>query len=208
MKNVIKSFILISILTLLSGCVSAPPIKTPPIQNVNSDRARIILTRSTDFLYLALDARISINGKVVASLPRGESTYYDVAPGTATISVDHPTSPGTFAMSFITKAGNTYKTRVAPRESGFGAGALFGVVGVAVEASPGNGGLFSVHLISITENKNKQSTEKKDNNNGSHHKSDNDYIKELEQIKKLFDSGIINKKEFKILKQKIIDRLK
>jgi hypothetical protein len=207
-----RTFFTIVVILLLSGCVSAPPLKSAPTQNVVSDnRARIVFTRSTDFLYLALDARVSVNGQVVAALPRGESTYSDVSPGTVTISVDHPTAPGTFTISFATKAGDTYNTRISPRDFSFGAGALFGVAGLAIEASPGNGGLFRVDLVSVTENQNKQFVEKpiisKKHNTSINLQSENDYIKELERIKDLLDSEIINQDEFNTLKQKVIDRL-
>jgi len=149
-----QTTLILLVVLLLTGCVSAPPMKTPPTSSVVGDKARIILTRSTDFLYLALDARVFVNGSVVSALPRGGSTYTDVPSGPVTISVDHPTAPGMFTISFVTKAGNSYGATVSPRDESFGVGAMFGAAGLAVEASPNNGGLFRVDLVSVSEGRN------------------------------------------------------
>lgn len=205
MKNIKTITIIMFMTVFLSGCVSAPPLKSIPTQNVVGNKSRITIARSTDFLYLALDARVSVNSQVIAALPRGGSTYIDVIPGTVTISVDHPTSPGTFTISFVTKPSGTYSVRVAPRDESFGVGAMFGAAGLALESSPGNGGLFRVDLVDVNEDRAVQND--KINNPVTKINKDKRKIREqLESLKKLYDDGLIDSGLYKEQQKSIISQ--
>jgi hypothetical protein len=205
MKNIKSITIIMFMAVSLSGCVSAPPLKSIPTQNAVGNQSRITIARSTDFLYLALDARVSVNGKVVAALPRGGSTYTDITPGAVTISVDHPTSPGTFTISFVTKPRGTYSVRVAPRDKSFGVGAMFGVVGLALESSPDNGGLFMVDLVDINEDRVVQNDVI--NNPVTRINKDKNKVRDqLESLKKLYDDGLIGSDLYKEQQKSIVSQ--
>ncbi len=181
------SFVFASI--FLASCASGPPLKPVPAEKVSETSARIQIARTTDMLYLALDARVSVNGSVVAALPRGGSTYVDVNPGTATVRVDHPTSPGSFAVSFEARPGSTYAIEVSPRNESFMPGALGGVIGLAVDASiTENSGLFMIKLVS-SEDQGKSNVQR----SGPSSTSSNGTVEErLKHLRKLREDGLID----------------
>ena len=81
--SLIRQLSLFAILvSLVTGCASAGPAvynvpPTPPAQ----DTARIIVNRNTDIMYLALSARVFVDGKQIGELSRGDAISTDVDPG-------------------------------------------------------------------------------------------------------------------------------
>lgn len=138
---------------LVSGCASSGPAirsvsQSPPTQGM----ARVTIERSTDFLYLALSARVKVNGIDVGALSRGDIASIDVQSGRTTVSVDTATSPGTFSVSFTAQPNREYLLKVSPRSDSFLPGALFGYAGVFVDSAVNEqSGLFQ--LIGKGENR-------------------------------------------------------
>ncbi len=199
--KVIKGYCVIIVVlasVFLASCASGPPLKPFPSEKVSPNKARIHITRSTDFLYLALDARVSVNGKVVAALPRGGVTYVDVMPGTVSVRVDHPSSPGAFAIGFQAKRGSAYTVEISPRNESFMPGAFLGVIGLAVDASiTENSGLFMVKLISseVGDNSNIQRQESS---------SDKSVKEQLKRLKNLKENGLIDADVYKEEQKRIL----
>lgn len=131
---------------LVSGCASSGPAirsvpQLPPMQGMT----RVTIERSTDFLYLALSARVKVNGIDVGALSRGDVASIDIQPGRTTVSVDTATSPGTFSVSFTAQPNREYLMGVSPRSDSFLPGALFGLVGVFVDTAVNEqSGLFQL----------------------------------------------------------------
>ena len=151
MPNQIKNTFLTSVLVvLLAGCASAGPAvhnvpSTPPAQ----DKARIIVSRSTDFLYLALSARVVVNGQQIGELSRGDAISSDVTPGRVTVTTDTATAHGKYSVSLNLQRNTEYQFEVSPRGESYGPGAFFGVLGLAADASVNeNSGLFKIRPIS------------------------------------------------------------
>ncbi len=192
-----KNYALIVASVLLTSCASGPTPRPIPRDDVSSAKSRIILTRTDDFLYLALDARVSVNSKVVASLPRGETTYVDINPGGATVRVDHPTSPGAFAISFPARPGRVYRIEVSPRSESFLPGAMLGIIGSSIDASiTENSGLFMVKNLSYE-------VEEK-SSRGRQLNSEEDKRRKLQDLKKLKDDGLIDEDVYKEQQLKIL----
>lgn len=131
---------------LISGCASSGPAirsvqQSPPVNGM----ARVTVERSTDFLYLALSARVKVNGIDVGALSRGDVASIDVPVGRTIVSIDTATSPGTFSVSFVAQPNREYLMEVSPRSDSFLPGALFGYVGVFVDAAVSEqSGLFQL----------------------------------------------------------------
>ena len=118
--------------------------------SVPSEKVRIIITRSSGLLYFALSARLEINGQRVASLKTGETYSGLFDAGKISIATDHWSSPGKFMIDLNGEPGAEYCFELSPRGDSFLPGALFGVVGLAVDASVNsNAGLFKIVIIDV-----------------------------------------------------------
>ncbi len=113
-------------------------------------KVRLTITRSSAFLYLALSARVDVNGQRIANLGRGD-TFSDVFDaGKLVITTDHWSSPGKFTVAINAEPGAEYKLELSPREASFLPGALFGIVGLAVDAAvENNSGLFKLVIQDV-----------------------------------------------------------
>jgi hypothetical protein len=138
--------LILILLTSVSGC-AAPGAAVRDIPSVApaNGLARITIERSTDFLYLALSARVKVNGRQVGELSRGDAVSVDIPSGSALVTVDTATAPGNFSMSLTTKPMQEYMMAISPRSESYGPGVMFGIIGLAVDASVNEqGGLFQV----------------------------------------------------------------
>ncbi|WP_257166001.1 hypothetical protein [Bradyrhizobium sp. SRS-191] len=102
--------------------------------------ATVEITRTTDFLYLGVNATVEINGAKVASLGRGESYSGPLPPGDTTIVVSAWSSPGSSNIHFDAEPGKAYRMVVGPRGNNFGASMVGGLIGAAIEG----GGAFEI----------------------------------------------------------------
>ncbi len=202
---------------LVSGCSSPGPAsrsvpQSPPLQGM----ARVTVERSTDFLYMALTARVRVNGIDVSALSRGSAASIDVQSGRTTVSVDSATSPGTFTISFAAQPNREYLLEVAPRSDSLLPGALFGYVGAFADSVINEqSGLFQVTG---------KSENRFDSSNQTFQTQSNQFpvvpaagvvlsndpppvasiAERLRNLKKLLDEGLINQKEYDIKKAEII----
>jgi hypothetical protein len=121
---------------LLAGCASTPNQAGSQNSSVEPEtgKARITISRNTDFLYIAAVTRVHVNGSWVAGLWRGESYTGNFIPGKTTITVDAPSSPGHYTLTVVTKPNTDYLFEVGPRDDGLASSMLFGPVGMAIEA--------------------------------------------------------------------------
>lgn len=200
MRVACRIIIVMFVSVFLDSCAIGPPLKPFPMEAVSTSKARIHITRSTDFLYMALDARVSVNGEVVAALPRGEFTYVDVLPGNVLIRVDHPSSPGAFAIKFRAKQGSTYSVEVSPRNESFIPGVFLGVIGLAIDASiTENSGLFMLRLISSKGNGHSNIQQQKPI-------PDESVKEQLKRLKKLREDGLIEVDVYKEEQKRILSK--
>jgi len=136
----------------LTGCAAMGPKYVdvaPTIPALSPDTTRIILLREQQFLYLALDARVEINGRQIGSLSIGSFTYVDHAPGQVNISVDNWSFPGKYVISVNLKPNGEYYFDVSPRSESFGPVVFGGYIGSSIDAQVNqNSGAFKVVPIS------------------------------------------------------------
>ncbi|MBO0763223.1 MAG: hypothetical protein J2P50_01320 [Hyphomicrobiaceae bacterium] len=95
----------------------------------------------------AVPARVTIDGREVASLGVGGSTVLDVPAGSRTIVVDSWSHPNAYKLTLSAKPGTFYTLEVSLRSEAVVAG-MFGLVGMMVEASSNeNGGNFQIRVV-------------------------------------------------------------
>lgn len=95
----------------------------------------------------AVPARVTIDGREVASLGVGGSTVVDVAAGTRKVAVDAWSHPNTYSLTLNARPGGYYTLEVSARSEALVAGA-FGLVGMMVEAAANeNGGVFQIRVV-------------------------------------------------------------
>lgn len=117
---------------LAAGPAKARAAKSAHVP-VPAAKATLVITRSTEMLYLGLAAAIEVNGEQVAKLERGETYTADVAPGEIELRVSGWSSPGASTFSLKAMPGKTYQFTVTPRGGNFVASMAGGLLGAAVE---------------------------------------------------------------------------
>lgn len=115
-------------------------------------KARLSLTRVSGLLYSGVPASVKVNGQPVAELWAGGASSVDLAPGPTAVSVDAWSHPGSWTVELNVKAGQTYALEISPRGDSYVPGALFGVVGAAIDANVNkNAGAFQMRVVSAPE---------------------------------------------------------
>lgn len=200
---------LLSIL-LISGCASPGPArhavsKSPPEHGM----ARVIVERSSDFIYLALSARVKVNGIALGELSRGDEASIDVRPGRTIVSVDTATAPGTFSVSFRAQPNHEYTMEVSPRSGSVLPDALFGYAGAFVDSAINEeSGPFQ-----ITEKGEKTLTPPRETSAAPGIQSPRPASRQgsaadrLRRLKQLLDQGLIDQRDYEQQKQRILNSM-
>ena len=133
----------------LSGCATTHPgvVQSPDTVLAPLGKAKVVITRNTDSMFMGLQARIDVNGERVAELWRGESYAGVIQPGKVVLSTDAWLAPGNFRAHFKAEADREYIFEVSPRGEQLTTLPFYGVVRVTVEAAiEENTGPFSIYL--------------------------------------------------------------
>lgn len=136
-------------LAALSGCATTDVgrVQSPSAVIVPPGKAKVVITRNSDSMFMGVQARIDLNGERVAELWRGESYAAVVQPGKVILGTDAWSTPGNFRAHFNAKAGREYTFVVSPRGGHMATLTFFGIAGAAVDASiDKNTGPFSIYL--------------------------------------------------------------
>jgi hypothetical protein len=112
-------------------------------QTSSSEAAELVFTRDDSLLYLALGARVFVDGRQIGKLSRGDTTSIFVEAGDRSVVVDTWSIPGEFSINLNVEKGRTYQFTVSPRSDSFIAGVAFGLIGNVVE----DGGGFQLQLV-------------------------------------------------------------
>lgn len=128
--------IALTAILFLAGCATQGNTPAATMTSAPAGKAQVVITRSSDMLYVAAAARVDLNGMRAASLWRGESYSGVVDPGLLTISTDAWSAPGRSAIRFNVEPGKAYFIELAPNAGSMWSGAALGLVGQAIE---GNG---------------------------------------------------------------------
>ncbi len=140
---------IIVILVALSGCATTHPgvVQSPSAVVAPPGKAKVVITRNSDALFMGVQARIDVNGERVAELWRGESYAGVVQPGRIVLATDAWSTAGNFRAHFNAEADREYIFEVSPRGGHMATLTFFGIVGAAVDASiDENTGPFSIYL--------------------------------------------------------------
>ena len=215
--SLIRNFALIAILVFLdTGCASGGPavidIPTTPLQE---GKTRIIVSRSTDLLYLGAASRLWVNGQQIRSLSRGDKTSVDVDPGRVTITTDAATSPGRFTIFLNVEPNKEYQFEVSPRTESYAPMVLFGFLGAAADASVNqNSGSFQIRAIGTKDNSvtplpgvvktSKKPVTEKNPHSSPTKQGDPSPKERLHELKKLLDDGLINQEDYDQKKRQIL----
>jgi hypothetical protein len=115
---------------------------------LRGSHARLKVQRSDELMAAGPAARIKLDGRVIANLGVGGSTMLDVPSGARKIGVDQDGHPNAYSMTLQAKPGMLYTLEVSPRGEAVMAGAMFGLVGMMVEAAVNeNGGTFQIRVV-------------------------------------------------------------
>ncbi len=149
-----KFQLLIIFILALNGCATAtyPEVNSVDIAPPPVDKAKILFTRDNSILYMALGARVKVEGVQMAKLARRESFSTLVTPGKVKMEVDTATAPGRFGITLNASAGRIYQIKVMPRSDSFLPGAVFGILGSAADAAINEqSGLFMFELVDVVD---------------------------------------------------------
>ena len=101
-------------------------------------------------MYLALDARVRVNGEQVGKLSRGETITVPVPKGKVNIDVDNAWNPGSFGVSVGVEKGKAYFFEIGPRSESLLPGMALGLLGgLADSGIHSQSGLFQLKLASV-----------------------------------------------------------
>ena len=126
----------LAIVLALAGCAGTQGQMPLTAASVPAGKSQLVVTRSTDMMYIAAAARIDINGMRAANLWRGDTFNTVVDPGQVTVGTDAWSAPGRSAIRFNVEPGKAYVIEVAPNAGSMWSGAALGLAGQALE---GNG---------------------------------------------------------------------
>lgn len=127
-------------------CVAVDPAVA---QRRGGGTARLTLTRTTDMLYLGAAAFVSVDGKKVATLWRGESATVTIPAGPNRVAVDAFLQPGSFVVVVNARPGGHYAMEISPRGESYIPGAVFGLAGAVIDAAANENkaGAFKMRLV-------------------------------------------------------------
>jgi hypothetical protein len=131
----------------LSGCGTTGAENASLLdKSLPRSHARLLIQRE-GIIGAALPARVRIDGREVASVGVGGSTVLDVPAGSRKIVVDSWSHPNEYALNLVARPGMLYTLEISIRDEAFAAG-MFGIIGMAVEASANkNGGNFQIKVV-------------------------------------------------------------
>jgi len=203
-----KKLILISALLFSFNVISSENL-SPSNSGSHSSSATIQIDRERAFLFSALKARIRVNGNKIGEIRNGSSERFKIQSGRNTIAVSGFGAPGESTISFVAKSNEVYTFIVAPRSSNFWAGITGGIFGVgtlfstAFEStlSSSEGGTFRIAITGSSE----LIEEKQDEVINEDTPSNKDIEKELQELKNLFESGLIDEEVYKEKQKDILD---
>lgn len=135
--------------SVLAGCGGGTSPEADALASVPlpKSHARVKLHRESNLMGMAVDVRVTIDGREVASLGNDGTKIFTLPAGKHQIAVDHWSHPGTSKLTLDAKAGTLYEVEVTVRGDAAAAGLMFGVVGTAVEsAANGDDGYWSVRV--------------------------------------------------------------
>lgn len=134
---------------LMSGCGTTTDENASLAgRALKASHARLKITRSSEFVAAVPAARVKVDGREIADLGVGGSTMLDIAAGSHKIAVDALGHPNAYAITLQAKAGMLYALEISPRGEAAIAGAMFGMVGMLVEAAVNeNGGTFQIRVV-------------------------------------------------------------
>ena len=207
----------------VTGCASTgATIQSMPSTLPAPGKARIVVERASDFMYLALSARVYVNGQQIATLYRGDAAMTEVDPGQVTVTADTLTAPGRFSVSMNAAPDAEYRFEISPRGDSFAPGAAFGLLGLAADASINEqSGLFQVRdtgaksfgsAISVAPTSapvtGATPTDRKaDGVITAPSTSSSSAKNRLSQLKKLFEAGLITQQDYERKKADILKSL-
>ena len=147
MRKVLSGLFVSCVLMLLAGCATAPLESQSKLQDRR--QARVYILRESTLVYsMGAAPVLKVNGQEVGRVANGSFFFVDRPPGTYTVTLETPLTPGRFKADVTLRAGATYYVKVAPRAEHLVIGLAVGMAGQLVEAVVAeNSGPFSVTTL-------------------------------------------------------------
>jgi hypothetical protein len=144
----ISAALLLGIATLAGCGGSGPDSAALGAAPLPRSQARLKIHRESALMGMALDVRVTIDGREVAGLGNDETKILDIPAGAHKITVDHWSQVGVSKLDLQAKPGTLYEIEVAVREDAAAAGLVFGVVGTVAESEANGGaGFWSIQVV-------------------------------------------------------------
>jgi hypothetical protein len=150
----VKYYILLILLLISVGCSTSGPrflqIKStiPPLSSTNN--ARVFFLRPHNMFAGMADARIAVDGKILAKCPNGAFFWEDIPSGQHIFTADHWGNWGAWNSSIEISPSQEYFILIEPRADMMSA-TLFlsfvGQLGEAITASTGRSGTFQLSIL-------------------------------------------------------------
>ncbi len=137
-----------ALLLVVPGCASNSAVDTAALAQtpIPAGKARVAITRTSDVLYAAAPATITLNGQNVASISTGGTAVVDVPPGNAILAASAWSYPGEYKVTLNAVAGQHYAVVVSPRSASFGPSLLGPIGGMVDSSANGNAGAFEMRV--------------------------------------------------------------
>lgn len=148
MHHWIERLSMLVIFGALSAC-AAPRHEMLP-SKVSPSSTRLTIERNDEIVFMALGARVRVNGQEHGLLYRNDKIQIDVQPGQSFISVDSPSSHGAFEISAQLKSGLEYYLEISPNSFGYS----LGIIGAIAESATGMNSLASAGSVDFAVQKN------------------------------------------------------
>ena len=114
LKMSYKQFLCISLISLITGCQSAPVI-VPALKNPGGD-VSLTFSRENKLLAIRENARVYVDTTEVCTIPNGDRCQINISSGVHFIKVDNPWSysQGMFLHSYQFVSSKSYRFTISP----------------------------------------------------------------------------------------------
>jgi hypothetical protein len=147
MRKVLAGLFVSCVLMLLAGCATAALESQSKVQDRR--QARVYIMRESTLIYsMGVAPVLKVNGQEVGRVANGSYFFVDRPPGTYTVTLETPLTPGRFKADVTLRPGATYYVKIAPRAEHLVIGLAVGMAGQIFEAAVAeNSGAFSVTAL-------------------------------------------------------------
>jgi len=133
MRKILANACVVCALPFLGACATAS--LESQTKTLDQREARIYFLRDSTLLYFGGTPNLKVNGQEVGRVANGSYFFVDRPPGTYTVTLETPLTPGRFAAEVKLRPGAIYYVQVSPRVENYVISVSAGLVGQLIEAA-------------------------------------------------------------------------